>query len=234
MALLGANAGVHDVGWTPMTDGQRQEITFTSDGLALEGILHLPASSPSPAVAVCHPHPLYGGDMHNNVVVALCRAAVGRGIAALRFNFRGVGRSQGSFADGVGERADAAAALAHLRQLPEIDDDRVGIVGYSFGAAVALLAADERVRAVVAVSTATIAVGLSDIAVRCPALLVVGEQDQVAPPSRLAGLGRAVGPQAELAVVPGADHFWWGVEDRLAGIVSDFLVRTLTRRAAGA
>ena len=213
-------------------DGETREITFTSDGLALEGVLHLPASSPSPAVAVCHPHPLYGGDMHNSVVVALCRAAAARGIAALRFNFRGVGRSEGSFADDVGERADAAAALAHLPQLPDVDGDRLGIVGYSFGAAVALLAASERLRAVVAVSTPTIARGLSEIAIRCPALLVVGEQDQVVPPSRLASLGQAVGPQAELVMVPGADHFWWGAEKRLAAIVSDFLVRTLTTPVA--
>jgi len=217
-----------------MTDGHTREVTLASDALALEGVLHLGASSPSPAVAVCHPHSLYGGDMHNNVVVALCRAAAARGITALRFNFRGVGHSQGSFADGVGERADATAALAHLRQLPEVDDDRVGIVGYSFGAAVALLAADEGLRAVVAVSTPTIARGLSEIAVRCPALLVVGEADQVAPPSRLASLGQDIGPQAELVVVPGADHFWWGAEDRLAEIVSDFLVRTLTGRGVEA
>ena len=215
-------------------DGQTQEVTFTSDGLALEGILHLPASSPSPAVAVCHPHPLYGGDMHNSVVVALCRAAAARGIAALRFNFRGVGRSEGSFADGVGERADATAALAHLPQLPEVDGDKLGVVGYSFGAAVALLAAGDGLRAVVAVSTPTIARGLSEIAIRCPALLVVGEQDQVAPPSRLASLGQAVGPQAELIMVPGADHFWWGAEERLSAIVSDFLLHALTAPAARA
>jgi alpha/beta superfamily hydrolase len=215
-----------------MTDAQTLEITFAGDELTLEGVLHLPASSPSPAVAVCHPHPLYGGDMHNPVVVALCRAAAARGIAALRFNFRGVGGSQGSFADGVGERADAVAALAHLRQLPEVDAGRVGIAGYSFGAAVALLAAGEGLRAVVAVSTPTIARGLSEISIRCPALLVVGEQDQVAPPSRLASLGEAVGSQAELAIVPGADHFWWGAEDRLAEIVSDFLVRSVAAPAA--
>jgi alpha/beta superfamily hydrolase len=216
-----------------MMDGQTREITFTSDGLSLEGILHLPPSAPSPAVAVCHPHPLYGGDMHNSVVIALCRAVADRGIAALRFNFRGVGHSQGSFADGVGERADAAAALAHLPRLPEVDSERIGIVGYSFGAAVALLAAGEGLRAIVAVSTPTIARGLSEIAVRCPALLVVGEQDQVAPPSRLASLGRAVGPQAELVMVPGADHFWWGSEERLAAVVSDFLARTLTAQDGG-
>lgn len=215
-------------------DDQMREVTFASEGLALEGILYLPESSPSPGVAVCHPHPLYGGDMNNNVVVALCRAAAGRGIAALRFNFRGVGRSEGAFADGVGERADAAAALAHLRQHADVDGDRIGVVGYSFGAAVALLAADERLGAVVAVSIPTIASGLSEIDVRCPALLVVGERDAVAPPSRLSGLGQLVGSKAELAVVPEADHFWWGAEDRLTAIVSDFLARALAAQVANA
>ncbi len=204
-----------------------RDVTFVSGDLTLEGAVHLPSSSPSPAVAVCHPHPLYGGDMNNSVVVAICAAVAERGIAALRFNFRGVGGSEGSFGDGVGEREDATAALAHLRQLPEVDSDRVGIVGYSFGAAVALLAADERLQAVVAVSTPTIARGLSEIDVRCPALLVAGAVDQIAPASRLASLRPVVGPKAELVVVPGADHFWWGAQDRLAAIVADFLATTL-------
>lgn len=214
-------------------DARTREISFVGEGLTLEGILHLPESSPAPAVAVCHPHPLYGGDMRNSVVVGLSEATARRGIAVLRFNFRGVGRSEGAFAGGVGERADAAAALARLRQLPEVDGDRVGIVGYSFGAAVALLTTDD-VRAVVAVSTPTIATGLSEIDVRCPVLLVVGDRDEVAPPSRLAGLSRALGPQAELVVVPGADHFWLGAQDRLAEIVTDFLTRALAAPAAAA
>ncbi|MBI2913653.1 MAG: dienelactone hydrolase family protein [Chloroflexi bacterium] len=207
--------------------GLTRDVSFTTaDGLTLEGVLHRPSGSPSPGIVVCHPHPLYGGDMHNNVVNALCRAAVAGGIAALRFNFRGVGASQGSFGDGIGERADAEAALQHLRGRPEIDASRSGLVGYSFGAAVALLAAGHDLCAVVAVSTPTIARGLSDIDVRCPALLVVGDRDEVAPPSRLSALAAAI-PGAELAVVPGADHFWWGSEDRLARIVSDFLGRHL-------
>ena len=210
-----------------MTGVRTQNVRLVSGNLTLEGVLHLPASSPSPAVAVCHPHPRHGGNMHNNVVVAICGAAAERGIAALRFNFRGVGGSEGSFGDGVGERADADAALAHLRQLPEVEQHRVGIVGYSFGAAVALLAADERLQAVVAVSTPTISRGLSEIDVRRPALLVVGEDDQIAPSSRLASLRPVVGPKAELVVVPGADHFWWGAQYRLAAIVTDFLATTL-------
>ncbi len=202
----------------------------SADGLALEGVLHLTAATPAPGVAVCHPHPLYGGDMHNNVVTALCQALAAGGIAALRFNFRGVGRSQDSFDNGRGERADALAALDYLRTLPEIDSARLALAGYSFGAAVALLAADDSLRAVVAVSVPTIARGLSDIGFSCPALLVVGDRDQVAPPDRLAGLAQVI-PQARLAVVPGADHFWWGAEDSLADIVCDFLAPLLAAPA---
>src|SRR5690606_755555 len=122
-------------------------IAFTSEGLSLEGILHQPVSAPFPAAAVCHPHPLYGGDMNNYVVVAVCQALADAGIASLRFNYRGVGDSEGEYGDGLGERTDAAAALAYLRQLAQADQDRMGIVGYSFGATVALAAADERVAA---------------------------------------------------------------------------------------
>ncbi len=68
---------------------------------------------------------------------------------------------------------------------------------------------------------------MSAITVRCPALLVVGEDDEIASPSQLAELAEAAGPQVEHIIVPGADHFWWGAEDRLAAIVTDFLATTL-------
>ncbi|HEU4760606.1 MAG TPA: alpha/beta family hydrolase [Dehalococcoidia bacterium] len=213
--------------------GLTRDVTFpTPDGLTLEGVLHLPPSTPGPGAVVCHPHPLYGGDMHNNVVVALCRALAARGIAVLRFNFRGVGRSQGAFGDGAGEQQDAAAALAFLRSLPELDTERLALAGYSFGAAVALLAAGgQGLRAVVGVSVPTIARGLPELSLSCPVLLVVGERDEVAPPPRLAGLASLLGPAARVEVVPGADHFWWGHEGALAALVGDFLAGHLAPAA---
>ena len=87
---------------------------------------------------------MYGGDMRNYVVATLCEAAVAQGLVALRFNFRGVGASQGTHEQGRGERSDVAAALAYLRSLPEIDSGRVGLAGYSFGAAMAATSADAR------------------------------------------------------------------------------------------
>jgi len=201
-------------------------IAFTSEGLTLEGVLHQPVAAPFPAAAVCHPHPLYGGDMNNYVVVAVCQALVEAGIASLRFNYRGVGDSEGKYGDGLGERADAAAALAYLRQLAQVDQDRVGIVGYSFGATVAL-AADERVAAVAAISTPSFGPGGPDLAIRCPTLLISGEQDEIAPAASLSALAATIGPHCQVAVVGGADHFWWGYEKELARVVAQFLRRCL-------
>jgi alpha/beta superfamily hydrolase len=195
-------------------------ISFTSEGLTLEGILQQPISAPFPAAAVCHPHPLYGGDMNNNVVVAVCQALADAGIAGLRFNYRGVGRSEGKYGDGLGERTDAAAALAYLRQLAQVEQDRVGIIGYSFGATVALMAADERVAAVAAISTPSFGQGIPNLAIRCPTLLISGEQDEIAPAASLVTLAHIIGPQCQVALIHGADHFWWGYEKQLAGVVT--------------
>ena len=202
-------------------------VTFTSEGLTLEGLLHQPISASFPAAAVCHPHPLYGGDMNNNVVVAVSEALAAAGIAALRFNFRGVGRSEGTHAQGPGERADASAALTYLRQLARVDQDRVGIVGYSFGATVALMAADEQVATAAAISPPSLGQGLSDLAIRCPTLLISGDRDQFAPPASLATLASETTSECDVTVVPGADHFWWGHENELADLVAQFLRRHL-------
>lgn len=200
-----------------------EPLTFPSGDLTLEGLLHQPAAAPHPAAVVCHPHPLFGGDMHNSVVVAVCQALVGAGIAALRFNFRGVGRSLGRFGDFVGERADAMAALAYLRQREGVDVARVGIVGYSFGAAVALVAADDQVAALAAIAPPDFAHAMPPPSIRCPALLITGDRDDVAPPAHVAALARTLGPHCRVEVVSGADHFWWGHEEKLARTVAAFL-----------
>jgi len=197
-------------------------IAFRSEGLTLEGILHQAASAPFPAAAVCHPHPLYGGDLNNYVVVAVCQALAEVGIASLRFNFRGVGRSEGEYGDGLGERADAAAALVYLRQLETVDPDKVGIIGYSFGATVALAAADERVAAVAAISPPSLGQSVPDLAVRCPTLLISGEQDEIAPAASLSALATMIGSHCQMSVVRGADHFWWGYEKELTQVVAQF------------
>ncbi len=159
-------------------------LTFPCGELSLEGALDLATSMPAPGVVVCHPHPQYGGDMENNVVLAACRALAARGFAALRFNFRGVGGSDGAFDQGQGERDDIRAALAHLASLPEVDAKRVGLIGYSFGAVVATEVASGDLRALALVSPP---LAFSDLRVAwgCPALVLGGDQDPIAPAERL-------------------------------------------------
>jgi len=207
-----------------------EPLTFPSGDLTLEGLFHRPPVAPHPAAVVCHPHPLFGGDMHNSVVTAVCQALVESGIAALRFNFRGVGRSLGRFGDGVGEREDAVSALAYLRGLEGVDPARVGLVGYSFGAAVALVAADEPVAALAAISPPSFGSAIPPLAIRCPALLITGDRDDVAPPAHVSALARTLGPQCRVQVVPGADHFWWGHAEKLAHTVAGFLRDSLLPR----
>ena len=174
-----------------MDASEGRPVSFTtSDGLTLEGVLHLPDPSPSspnpfPALVICHPHPLYGGDMRNNIVAILCETAVNAGVAALRFNFRGVGASHGSHDKGRGEREDVAAALKYLRSLPEIDETRVGLAGYSFGAAMAALSVDEQTPALIAVSTPTMSDAITQIDAACPTLLVSGDRDEYSDPDAL-------------------------------------------------
>lgn len=200
-----------------------EPLTFPSGDLTLEAVLHRPQTAPHPAVVVCHPHPLFGGDMHNSVVVAVCLALVDAGIGALRFNFRGVGRSQGGFGDGIGERDDVLAALASVRGLQGVAPAKVGLVGYSFGAAVSLLAVDKQVAALAAVSPPSIGSVVPPLAIGCPTLLIAGDRDDVAPTGWLMTLAGVIGPLCRVEVVPGADHFWWGHEQRLAETVAAFM-----------
>src|SRR3989449_2779514 len=201
---------------------QSSAINLPSGELSLEGLLHLPNATPAPGIVVCHPHPMYGGDMHNNVVDAVCQTAVENGIAALRFNFRGAGDSEGRYENGIGERDDVRAALAYLRGLPEVDSGRVALAGYSFGAAIALQAMDERLNAFIAVSLPT-TMPLKDVRVACPALFISGDEDEYSDAGELTRLVRGLGSKAELKLLPGLGHFWFGVERDLQAIISPFL-----------
>jgi len=200
---------------------ESRPVTFASGDLTLEGLLHLPDTTPAPGIVVCHPHPQYGGDMQNNVVSAICETAVASGIAALRFNFRGVGASEGAHTRGPGEVEDARAALDYLRVLREIDSARLALAGYSFGAVIALLAAGDEIRALLAVSLPTIE-PLPKSGPSCPALFVAGNEDEYADVEKLKAFVLTLGPEAELKFIPGLGHFWFGVERDLQNIIAPF------------
>jgi alpha/beta superfamily hydrolase len=210
-----------------------QPVLFPSDGISLEGLLHLPeGDGPFPGAVICHPHPQYGGDMHNNVVGALVRACLDSGIAALRFNFRGVGASKGSYEGGAGELKDVAAAVDCLKSEERIDASRVVLVGYSFGALMALrhAAASPGLGAVIAVSPPAVAGPFVGIFIEPPLLLVAGDRDEYCDTGVLASYREKLGRNVQLEVVPGVDHFWWGSDDRLAEIVTGFIAGHLATR----
>ena len=116
----------------------RKRTEFPCGEISLEGILSLPdGDGPFPLVVICHPHPLYGGSMDNNVVQSITKKLPGRELATLIFNFRGVGRSGGRFGGGIAEREDLKAALLLPQPKTRVDPDKMGTCGYSFGSLVA-------------------------------------------------------------------------------------------------
>ena len=121
----------------------------------LEGLLEIPLTDGIlPCVVICHPNPRGGGNMFNNVVDGVSQSLNSNGIATLRFNFRGVGSSTGEFGDGTSEVFDAIRVLEHTSSLNTVDGSRIGVMGYSFGAGVALESTIESdiVKAVVSVA----------------------------------------------------------------------------------
>ena len=206
-------------------------VTFQCGALTLEGRLSLPQGvGPFPGVVLCHPHPLYGGDLNNNVVQGIALALGERQIAALAFNFRGVGNSEGAHDQGIGEVADALAAVEHLANHSSVDRNRLGIAGYSFGAAIALDAAAREwdLRAVASVACPT--PPLNDLAVHQinrPKLFIQGDMDHVAQLDLFRFLVRRFQPPGEVAVIPGADHFFHGYEPEVGSRVAEFFQRTL-------
>ncbi len=175
------------------------------------------------AVLVCHPHPQHGGTMHNKVVYRAAKAFEWLGWSVLRFNFRGVGLSEGSYADGIGEADDVAAAIDWLARR----DPETGIIvaGFSFGNAVGLPvgAKDPRVSHLVGIGTPTDSFDFDALAgTPTPKLFVQGDGDEHGPLEELQrGLERVAEPW-ELVVVRNADHFFTGRLGALQKAIVDF------------
>jgi uncharacterized protein len=186
-----------------------QAIVVRAGPETLEARLGLPDRARL-GVVICHPHPLYGGDMDSPIVLSMVETCAARGLATLRFNFRGVGASTGRHEDGIGELEDVHAALGLLGERLG-DPARVAVAGYSFGAAMAAAVAG-RTRVA---GLGLVAPPLRVAALRLPALsggpvlVVVGAEDQYCPAAALAELGENL-PTAKIVVIDGADHFFFG------------------------
>jgi len=210
---------------------KKTRVSSSSGGLILEGILAIPeGTGPFPAVIVCHPHPLYGGSMDNNVVNSLSETLTRSSLASLKFNFRGVGGSQGEFGQGIGEREDVEAAISFISTVKEVDSKRIGLAGYSAGAGFALPVGfnDDRIRALAAVSP-PLPMFDFDFLKGCPKpkLLISGSKDELIPIDQFLEFCQNLPEPKECESIEGADHFWWGYESSLAAKVTAFFTKVL-------
>jgi alpha/beta superfamily hydrolase len=196
--------------------------SFFLDGPAgrLEALLNAGAESATHAAVVCHPHPLFGGTLHNKVVFHTMKALNSFGFPVLRFNFRGAGLSEGEHDQGAGEVEDVRTALNWMDaefHLPLL------FAGFSFGAAVGLKAAcaDERVKALIGLGTPVVPVAAAEETPRVytldflrdcgrPKLFVSGARDQFGPRVKLEALVESLPEPKKLVIIEGADHFFEG------------------------
>jgi uncharacterized protein len=196
-----------------------RRITFHSRGqpsFLLEGVCHIPRRvERAPTIVLCHPQPITSS-MSDVLIVALARRLADVGMVALRFNFRGVGQSQGQQTDGRMEPLDLAGAIDAILTQPGINPTKVCVVGHGFGANIALMYApyDPRIRTVVAISLLLYrAAGGFPKAFERPKLFVTGELDEVCPPDKLETFVEELKGPKGMKVITGARHLMRGYEE---------------------
>lgn len=198
----------------------------------LEALLNFGSENPPYAAVITHPHPLFGGTMHNKVVFHAMKALNGFGIPVLRFNFRGVGTSQGEHDGGVGEVEDVRTALEYLKQ--HFKAAPLIFAGFSFGAATGLRVAcpDSDVKAAISIGTPILAEdrryqykfleGCSK-----PKLFISGDHDQFARAEELKDLVMRIPEPKRLVLIPDADHFFSGHLDEYRSAIERWVEETL-------
>lgn len=191
---------------------REERISIPCGDIQLEGLISVPeALSIRGGVILCHPHPLYGGDMNNPVVAAGIEAASQEGFSTLRFNFRGVGESGGSYGEGIGEREDVKAVIDHFAGRLEDSSGSIILLGYSFGAMAGMPVAveDPRITGMVVISPP---LELYDFGFlkgsKKKKFLVAGSQDDYCPASQLKQFYQLLDEPKSLAIIQGADHFY--------------------------
>lgn len=198
-----------------------ERITFDSDGLKIEGLLK--TSGSETAAVITHPHPLYGGDMHNHIVAAIAGVYQEKGYTTLRFNFRGTGGSQGRHDEGRGERNDVMGAINYLRSNGA---SRIDLAGYSFGSWVNahLTCADAGIDRMVMVSPPIGFIEFKEVgAIDCLELAITGSRDDIAPAGLVQDALPGWNPEARFEVINGADHFYSGYMADLSAILEENL-----------
>ena len=198
-----------------------EHIFFNSrDNILLEGIFHN-AGQPD-AVVIAHPHPLYGGNMNNDVIGLVEQAYLEKGYATLRFNFRGVGKSHGSYADGKGEIDDLMGAIDYVGKN---NSTRIVVVGYSFGAWVSAHIPKEMQPEKLVMLSPPVAMMDFSTASAIPSLklVITGRNDEIAPPELIEKHLALWNPSADLRVIEHCDHFYGAGLPKLKMILTENL-----------
>jgi len=204
---------------------ESRNLFVTGPAGRLEAILWSPsAGTPSLAAVVCHPHPLFGGTMHNKVVYQAAKSLDALGLAVLRFNFRGTGMSEGKHDRGEGERGDVSAALDFLAA--EYPDIPLVVAGFSFGCWVGLRVGceDARVASLIGLGAPVNNADFSYLA-QCakPKLFVHGAKDIYGDPGKLKQLVATLPGENRVVIVDEADHFFVGKLDQVNRAISAWM-----------
>jgi alpha/beta superfamily hydrolase len=195
-----------------------ERISFLSEDYEIEGLLN--QRDEKKGVVVTHPHPLYGGDMYNLVVESIVHVYHMKGYSTLKFNFRGVGRSQGAYDNGIGEQKDVLSALSFLANMGM---ERIDLAGYSFGAWVNAHAIqkDTVTKQMIMVSPP---VGFMDfnsiVTMDTLKFVVTGNRDDIAPADVIKKMIPIWNPNARFEVIDGADHFYGGYLNQLEAVLA--------------
>jgi alpha/beta superfamily hydrolase len=195
-----------------------KKVKFLSEEYEMEGLFN--KKDERKGVVVTHPHPLYGGDMYNMVVESIVHVYQMKGYSTLKFNFRGVGRSQGDFDNGIGERKDVLSALSFLA---DVGMEKIELAGYSFGAWVNAHAIQEEtpVEQMIMVSPPVGFMDFQSIGRMNPLKFVVtGNRDDIAPANMIEKMITTWNPNARFEVIDGADHFYGGYLGQLEECLS--------------
>ena len=209
------------------------EVNMNGPEGRLEGRFYPTKQPNSPVAILLHPHPQHGGSMNNKVVYQLYQTFVNRGFATLRFNFRGVGRSQGTYDRGEGELSDAASALDWLQSV-HTDARQCWIAGFSFGAWIGmqLLMRRPEISGFISISPPANMYDFSFLA-PCPAsgLIIHGDKDEIVPPASIEEMIAKVAKQRDVIIerrlIEGADHFYGNQLDELDRSVVAYLDRRM-------
>jgi len=198
-----------------------KQIFINSGEILIEGLFdNQPGEK---AVVVTHPHPLYGGDMNNNVVEAIIQAYHDKGFSTLRINFRGIGQSQGNFDNGIGEQDDIKAAISYLSTNGK---KQIDLAGYSFGAWVSALGLEtfEKVNRLIMISPPVNFIDFTFLTSNPKIKLVItGSEDDIAGLDVIKGMLPSWNPEVEFKTIHGADHFYGGQTGKIISILNQFL-----------